>query len=92
LAENSNKKRDDYQTVFSSEAGNRVLADLMSTFHIGSSSHVSGDSHETSFREGERHVILHIMHKISKRSDPTWLNDKLDQGSVEYTNMKEFGL
>jgi hypothetical protein len=85
-------KRSDYVSVFSGDAGQRVLSDLMTTFHIGSSSHVSGDSHETSFREGERHAILHIMHKIGKRGDSSWVNDALDDGVVQYSTLEEFGL
>ena len=84
------KRRDDYETVFSSEAGQRVLADLMADFHMGRSSHAAGDSHETAFREGERHVVLHIMNMSGSRSDPEWVNDKLDQGQIEYSSIQEF--
>ena len=84
------KRRDDYVTVFNSDTGQRVLADLMSQFHMGRSSHASGDACETAFREGERHVVLHILHMISKRSDPDWMNDKLDQGEIEYSIIQEF--
>lgn len=85
-------RRSDYASVFSSESGKRVLSDLMLTFHMGSSSHVGGDSHETAFREGERHVILHIMHKLGKRGDMDWLNDSLDDGTVQYSVLGDFGL
>lgn len=84
------KRRDDYETVFSSEAGQRVLADLMASFHMGRSSHTSGDSHETAFREGERHVVLHVLSMTGNRSDPDWLNNKLDQGEMEYSVIQEF--
>ena len=84
------RRRDDYETVFSSEAGQRVLADLMGDFHMGRSSHAAGDSHETAFREGERHVVLHIMNMTGNRSDPAWVNNKLDQGQIEYSGIQEF--
>lgn len=84
------KRKDDYKTVFSSAAGERVLADLMGQFHVGRSSHMSGDSHETAFREGERHAVLHVLDMIGMRSEPTWLNDKLDQGEIEYSVLQEF--
>tara|TARA_R110000823_G_scaffold206249_1_gene336949 strand:- start:7397 stop:7684 length:288 start_codon:yes stop_codon:yes gene_type:complete len=84
------KRKDDYKTVFSSDAGNRVLADLMVQFHVGRSSHMSGDSHETAFREGERHAVLHVLDMMGKRSEPSWLNDKLDQGEIEYSVIQEF--
>ena len=84
------KRREDYKTVFASGAGQRVLADLMAQFHIGRSSHMSGDSHETAFREGERHAVLHILDMTGKRSTPDWLNEKLDQGEIEYSVIQEF--
>ncbi len=84
------RRKEDYETVFASKAGQRVLADLMAQFHMGRSSHMSGDSHETAFREGERHVVLHILDMMGKRSNPDWLNDKLDQGEIEYSVIQEF--
>jgi len=85
-----NRRKEDYETVFSTEAGSRVVADLMAQFNVGRSSHTSGDSHETAFREGERHVILHVLHMLGKRGDPEWINDKLDQGEIEYSIVQEF--
>ena len=83
-------RKADYEVVFASKAGNRVLADLMVQFHMGRSSHITGDSHETAFREGERHVVLHILDMMGKRSSPDWLNEKLDQGEIEYSVIQEF--
>ena len=62
----------------------------MADFHVGRSSHAAGDSHETAFREGERHVVLHIMSMVGQRGDPEWMNDKLDQGQIEYSVIQEF--
>lgn len=84
------RRRDDYIVVFGSDAGRRVLSDLMSQFNIGKSSHIPNDSHETAFREGERHVVLHILSHISKRTDPDWLNERLDHGEIEYSTVQEF--
>ena len=89
-AQGQSKRRDDYETTFSTEAGQRVLADLMANFHMGRSSHADGDSHETAFRAGERHVFLHILNMPGKRGDPAWVNDKLDQGEIEYSVIQEF--
>ena len=88
--EGHKRRREDYQTGFSSKAGGRVLADLMSTFHMSRSSHVPGDTSETAFREGERHVVLHVLDMLSSRGDAEWLNDKLDQGEIEYSVIQEF--
>ena len=89
-AQGLKRRRSDYETVFSSEVGQRVLADLMAHFHMGRSSHTGGDSHETAFREGERHVVLHILNMTGKRSDPEWTNKQLDQGEIEYSVIQEF--
>ncbi len=89
-AEGLLRRKEDYETAFSSLEGQRVLADLMANFHMGRSSHAAGDSHETAFREGERHVVLHILNMTGKRSDPSWINDKLDQGEIEYSVIQEF--
>ena len=60
-------RKADYEVVFASKAGSRVLADLMVQFHMGRSSHMMG-----------------------KRSSPDWLNEKLDQGEIEYSVIQEF--
>ena len=90
LDQGHKKRREDYETVFSTKVGGRVLADLMATFHMGRSSHMSGDACETAFREGERHVVLHILDMLGNRGDADWLNDKLDQGEIEYSVIQEF--
>lgn len=51
----------DYQYTFGTEQGKRVLLDLMRAHHILSPSYINNDPHETSFREGERNVILRIL-------------------------------
>ena len=84
------RKKEDYQSLFATQEGQRVLADLMANFNMGRSSHVPGDPYETAFREGERHVDLHILNLAGERSDPQWLNGKLDQGEVEYSVIQEF--
>ena len=84
------RKKEDYQSLFATQEGQRVLADLMANFNMGRSSHVPGAPYETAFREGERHVVLHILNLAGERSDPQWLNGKLDQGEVEYSVIQEF--
>ena len=89
-AEGLLRRKEDYETAVSSLEGQRVLAARMANFHMGRRSHAAGDSHETAFREGERHVVLHILNMTGKRSDPSWINDKLDQGEIEYSVIQEF--
>ena len=78
------QKREDYKITFGSDQGQRVLRDLMSTFHMGRSTHIPGDPHESAFREGERHVLLHILYKVSERSNPEHLVNSLDQADIDY--------
>jgi len=79
----SEKLRTAYEECFSSDLGEKVLLDLMRRFHVGVSSHVSGDPHETAFREGERHVVLHILDMLGERGDARRLNDMLDRAHYE---------
>ena len=84
------KRKSDYEEVFSTTTGMRVLSDLSSMFHMGRSTHINGDSHEAAYREGQRNVVLHILHMLGRRSDTAWINDCLDQGEVQYTSIQEF--
>ena len=77
-------KTKDYTDIFETETGQRVLADLMETFHMSHSSHVASNPHETAFREGERHVVLHILSKLGKRSDPSWFVEMSDKSASQY--------
>ena len=78
------QKREDYKITFGSEQGQRVLRDLMASFHMGRSTHIPGDSGESAFREGERHVVLHCLYMMAERSDPEHLVNTLDQAEVDY--------
>jgi hypothetical protein len=61
-AESGQRQRDliiAYKTAFSGEDGKAVLFDLMNKFHIL-------NSHDGSAgKEGERKVVLHIMHQLN---------------------------
>lgn len=71
----------DYQSVFGSEAGKRVLYDLMKNHKIVSLSHVRGSSDETTFNEGQRMVVLRIMSNLNyKIAD---LDEAIKQGELE---------
>lgn len=59
----------DYAIVFGSEQGKRVLANLVSLFGERSS-YVPGDAHGTSFKEGERNVLLTIQRRIFLGKNP----------------------
>jgi|TARA_R110002167_G_scaffold86444_2_gene233995 hypothetical protein len=83
-------RKSDYEELFANEIGERVLSDLFDNFHMARSTHVNGDSHETAYREGQRNVVLHILHLLGKRSDISWLNGILDQGELQYARIQEF--
>jgi hypothetical protein len=51
----------DYKTVFSTDAGKRVLHDMMQAHRVLSSTFVKGDPDSTILHEGERNVVLRIL-------------------------------
>lgn len=57
-----------YLTVFSGDAGKRVLADLRQAFY-DRSSFVPGDPYGTHVAEGERAVVLRILTILAEESD-----------------------
>lgn len=54
----------DYQIVFSTDEGQRVLQDLMQYGHMLSPSFSKDNSHETAFREGMRNIVLFILNRL----------------------------
>ena len=57
--------KQDYRITFASKEGERVLADLQSAYyHRGSYS--KNDPHETSYREGQRSVIIRIINLMKE--------------------------
>jgi|TARA_E500000081_G_scaffold100137_1_gene101269 hypothetical protein len=49
-----------YKTIFNTDEGKKVLADLEKRCHYHSTTNVKGDSHESAYMEGQRSVILFI--------------------------------
>lgn len=57
---------EDYQLVFDSPAGKKVLWDLMNRSGLLNSSYLTGMTPmDLSFREGQRTVILHILGQLN---------------------------
>lgn len=54
----------DYKQTFGGETGKRVLHDLMVRCHMLSPTFDSKNPNETNFREGERNVVLMILHTL----------------------------
>jgi hypothetical protein len=55
-----------YNRVFTSEDGKKLLEDLKKRCNVHSTS-FSTDPHETSFREGQRSVVLFIEATLNKQ-------------------------
>jgi hypothetical protein len=51
----------DYKRTFGSDQGKRVLADLIASHFIMTSTYVRNDINGQAFNEGQRQVILRIM-------------------------------
>ena len=64
LERKSKIRASDYNRVFSTEQGKRVLFDLLENSHYLSSSFVDGDPHKTAFHEGERNIVGKILTRI----------------------------
>ena len=55
-----------YKTIFNTDEGKEVLADLEKRCHYHSTTNVKGDSHESAYMEGQRSVILFIKSMLQK--------------------------
>jgi len=74
LQEDLKKIKSIYKITFDSPEGQKVLADLKSAYyHRGSYS--KNDSHETSYREGQRSVLIRIINLIKENKNGWWTND-----------------
>ena len=57
----------DYKTVFNSDEGVRVMADLEKRCHFMTTTNIKGDSHESAYMEGQRSVLLFIKSMLQKK-------------------------
>ena len=57
----------DYKTVFNSDEGVRVMADLEKRCHFLTTTNIKGDSHESAYMEGQRSVLLFIKSMLQKK-------------------------
>ena len=58
----------DYKTVFNSDEGVRVMADLEKRCHFMTTTNIKGDSHESAYMEGQRSVLLFIKQMLQKEN------------------------
>ena len=59
----------DYKTVFNSDEGVRVMADLEKRCHFMTTTNVKGDSHESAYMEGQRSVLLFIKSMLQNENE-----------------------
>ena len=58
-----------YKTIFNTDEGKKVLADLEKRCHYHSTTNVKGDSHESAYMEGQRSVILFIKSMLRENKE-----------------------
>ena len=56
-----------YRQVFNSVEGQWVISDLQRRYHINATTFERGDPHYSAFLEGQRDVVLTIMHLMGDR-------------------------
>ena len=57
----------DYQFIFNTDEGKRVLDDLKKRSHFFNTTHVKGDSHESAFYEGQRSLVVFIESLLNQK-------------------------
>ena len=50
----------DYKTIFNTDEGVRVIADLEKRCHFLTTTNIKGDSHESAYMEGQRSILLFL--------------------------------
>ena len=58
-----------YKTIFNTDEGKEVLADLEKRCHYHSTTNVKGDSHESAYMEGQRSVLLFIKSMLQENKE-----------------------
>lgn len=59
------QRKYDYDTIFSTPEGKRVLADLAQRHGVFETVFVPGDPHHTAFREGKRSVVTDLLRYLN---------------------------
>ena len=59
----------DYKTIFNSDEGKRVIADLEKRCHFMTTTNIKGDSHESAYMEGQRSVLLFIKSMLQNENE-----------------------
>ena len=59
----------DYGTCFKTDAGRRVLDDLIRNFRVFLPCHREGDPFQTTYNDGARTTVLYILEKVMPITD-----------------------
>jgi hypothetical protein len=87
VPETGDKIDQDYREVFSGEAGERVLRDLMVNYWIYKGL-LEPDPHKTAFNEGQRAVVVDILERIRRKWTPQEFADELTQAQLDYASTR----
>jgi len=75
----------DFQDVFNTEAGERVLRYMKDNFHMSANIYIPGDDQATTaYRDGQRSVLLDIMSKLAQDVDVMKLIEETKLHAKEY--------
>lgn len=73
----------DFQTVFGSAEGERVLRYLMSSYFVFEGTLEAGPN-KTVWNEGQRSVVLDILEKIRRKPSPIEFSQDVTQSMLDY--------
>lgn len=74
-------RRADYESVFCTPAGQRVLSDLFSRFGGSSWYAAPPEQHMLAWMGGERNVVNYVLEVLGRRSDPSKWNAVADDAA-----------
>lgn len=88
MAEAVDQVDGDYQHVFGSEEGERVLRDLMKGACIWGESSYDPNPYATAYNEGRRSIILQILEHMRRKWTPQEFADELTQAQRDYASTR----
>lgn len=69
---------DDLTAIFSGSQGERALAALAEEYHVFSAVHTPGDSEHTAFNDGQRDVVLRLIHAANLSNPFTLIERQIE--------------
>lgn len=78
----------DFETTFSTEAGQKVLRWLMDNTSMWGETSFDLDPYATAYNEGRRSVTLQILERVRRKWSPTEFADDITQARVDYSTTR----